>query len=230
MAKATGGPPALPDDRAYTANYCEENIYLLAQSFSNENAVREQWDIYVVFISNETKTVALWRHKYDDSVVVWDYHVILILKPKVEAPVSNDDAGGSEVPVVRSDVEVERIVWVYDFDSQLGMPCQWEAYIAQTFLPDDKVPEQYRCMFRVVPAATYLERFASDRSHMLRPCPNGSPESQYASAPPNYPNLCGAKAKVAGILNNLMSSFVTMVVGPETFGDVFRLDQFIGWG
>lgn len=60
MASATAGirrPPALPADIAYTSHYCEENIYLLAQAFYDQLSVREAWDIFVVFISNHTKTV-----------------------------------------------------------------------------------------------------------------------------------------------------------------------------
>lgn len=65
-------PPSLPADRVYTSFYCEENIYLLAQYFHNQvaqaqaqSAPREAdvknadwlWDIYVIFISNDGKTV-----------------------------------------------------------------------------------------------------------------------------------------------------------------------------
>lgn len=60
MASTTAGirrPPALPADIAYTSQYCEENIYLLAQAFYDQLSVREAWDIFVVFISNHTKTV-----------------------------------------------------------------------------------------------------------------------------------------------------------------------------
>lgn len=49
--------PVLPDDSIYTSCYCEENVYLLAQAFYDQPSVREAWDIFVVFISNHSKTV-----------------------------------------------------------------------------------------------------------------------------------------------------------------------------
>jgi len=54
-------PPPLPSDHAYTSCYCEENIYLLAQTFlasyAEENPNTLPWEVYVVFISNNTNTV-----------------------------------------------------------------------------------------------------------------------------------------------------------------------------
>jgi hypothetical protein len=50
-------PPDLPANYIYTRCYCEENVYLLCKDFMNRKDVCEQWDIWVVFISNETKTV-----------------------------------------------------------------------------------------------------------------------------------------------------------------------------
>lgn len=56
-------PPPLPSDYVYTSNYCEENIYLLAQSLSNEAETHVShswpslWEAYVVFMSNDEKTV-----------------------------------------------------------------------------------------------------------------------------------------------------------------------------
>lgn len=49
--------PALPSNSVYTRYYCEENAYLLAQAFYEQPSIREAWDIFVVFISNHTKTV-----------------------------------------------------------------------------------------------------------------------------------------------------------------------------
>lgn len=53
-------PPTLPTNVVYTSCYCEENVYLLAQTFqklSVEDKAAFPWDIYVVFISNPHKTV-----------------------------------------------------------------------------------------------------------------------------------------------------------------------------
>ena len=56
-------PPPLPPDSVYTSCYCEENIYLLAQTFLAEAAAQAShrlpwpWEAFVVFVSNGAKTV-----------------------------------------------------------------------------------------------------------------------------------------------------------------------------
>ena len=51
-------PPPLPQDSVYTSCYCEENIYLLAESFCDgARCVVPDWDVYAVFVSNDQKTV-----------------------------------------------------------------------------------------------------------------------------------------------------------------------------
>ena len=55
-------PLPLPSNAVYTSCYCEENIYLLAQTFAGAaNAAGRAspwpWEIYVVFVSNGGKTV-----------------------------------------------------------------------------------------------------------------------------------------------------------------------------
>lgn len=56
----TTAPPPLPSDALYTSCYCEENVYLLAKSFQQiveQDKEAFLWDMYVVFISNRSKTV-----------------------------------------------------------------------------------------------------------------------------------------------------------------------------
>ena len=55
-------PLPLPSNAVYTSCYCEENIYLLAQTFAGAvnaagRASPGPWEIYVVFVSNGGKTV-----------------------------------------------------------------------------------------------------------------------------------------------------------------------------
>jgi hypothetical protein len=59
VGKSTAGaePPELPANYIYTRCYCEENVYLLCKDFMNREDVCKRWDIWVIFISNETKTV-----------------------------------------------------------------------------------------------------------------------------------------------------------------------------
>ena len=55
-------PPPVPSTHVYTSCYCEENIYLLADSLVPSAASADDkdpgWDAYVVFISNHQKTVS----------------------------------------------------------------------------------------------------------------------------------------------------------------------------
>jgi len=88
------------------------------------------------------------------------------------------------------------------------------AVLASTYinlaLPDTKelgLPKQFERYYRVIPAASYLDNFASDRSHMLvegapneleggkvdtgifRECGIGSGSVRYRSPPPAYPPI-----------------------------------------
>jgi hypothetical protein len=51
-------PPTIPEGAIYTSCWCEENIYLLGRRLMESWAdFITKWDAYVVFISNEDKTV-----------------------------------------------------------------------------------------------------------------------------------------------------------------------------
>ncbi|KAK7014987.1 hypothetical protein R3P38DRAFT_2787104 [Favolaschia claudopus] len=158
-----------PPQTAYTFSYCEENVYLLCAAF-----LLQGYDVLAVFISNEEKTVALWNQKLD-TVVIWDYHVVLLLRSQ------------------------EQHCWIYDFDTRLSLPCLAEG-------------------------TTFLEHFASDRSHMLideTECnTKQAAAGVYRSPPPLHPPIRGEKATVA---SNLMRSFVSMSPSEETFGEVHDL-------
>ncbi len=118
--------------------------------------------------------------------MVWDYHVILIIRPRrkeqtIEAEKSKKQS------------------WVYDFDTTLGLPRSWEGtckanslvtaaftqtpeYFRLTF-PEDLLPAYDGCVvcfharpkiliksdsqFRVVGGEIFIQNFASDRSHMV---------------------------------------------------------------
>lgn len=137
--------------------------------------------------------VALWYQKaarFPDSPVIWDYHVILILRPRRKALATN-----AEQSAMHSS-------WAYDFDTILDLPCPWEGkeirsdllctlfliidpeYLSMSF-PEGLLPAYQRSAFhdwpkilftlsnfptsrfRVTHGELYLQNFASDRSHMV---------------------------------------------------------------
>ncbi|KAF7322859.1 Nt-Gln-amidase domain-containing protein [Mycena chlorophos] len=135
---AASEPPAILNT-PYTPFYCEENIWHLCSAFLQHKTALQTW---AVFVSNESKTVALWQQKLGEPVVVWDYHVVAI--------VQNHDAKK----------------WVYDYDTRLPFPSPLEEYIAETFRRD--IPPAYKSLFRIVPGQEFVDFFASDRSHMMK--------------------------------------------------------------
>ncbi|KAG5652339.1 hypothetical protein H0H81_005360 [Sphagnurus paluster] len=84
----------------------------------------------------------------------------------------------------------------------------------------------------IVPDNIFLEQFASDRSHMIQIDSDGSSgelertKKVYNSPPPTYDPIRGDAAVNKGIENNLMSSFVSMVPSPETYGVVVDRNGF----
>ena len=121
----------------YQAFYCEENIWWLAAE--DRFAAQERW---VTFISNRNKQVAL-RHQRaagDEPVIVWDYHVVLLVR-------------GEQMQV-------------WDLDTALPLPCALDRYLAETF---PALGDAFAPRFRLVPHDIFRESFASDRSHMGAP-------------------------------------------------------------
>lgn len=58
--------------------------------------------------------------------VLWDYHVILVLRPRRSASL-----------IGQSPFEFEtegRLSWVYDFDTRLPIPCAWNGESCQIML------------------------------------------------------------------------------------------------
>jgi protein N-terminal glutamine amidohydrolase len=93
----------------------------------------------VVVVSNPSRTVALWHQRAgaeSDRPVIWDYHVIV--------------------------VGADATVW--DLDTLLGFPIPLHLYVSQTFR--SAAPPALRPLVRVLTAAEYRARFASDRRHM----------------------------------------------------------------
>ncbi|KAF8061574.1 N-terminal glutamine amidase-domain-containing protein [Lyophyllum atratum] len=227
-------PPSLPTT-PYTSCYCEENVYLLAQNFHEDPEIVQSWRVFVVFVSNRTKTVALWNQKLAREPhypVVWDYHVVLLLRRPTQDQIllqSESSQGVASGTAARTRLGQS---WIYDFDTQLELPCPLEDYLEGTFM---EVPPQFESLFRIIPSEVFLEHFASDRSHMLvvqEGSDNLISEPQdnvYISPPPPYEPIRGNAAVAEGVTNNLMSSFVSMLPSEERLGDILDRNAFAGW-
>lgn len=136
-------PQIVLNECDYTAHYCEENVWKLADKIRLKNDKYLQHSS-VVFVSNHNSLVPLWKQKAGkdaDGLVVWDYHVFLIY-------------------------EGYNSSWVFDSDSLLQFPVHFVDYYIQTFKSDDLLKPEFHRLFRVISASDYLNNFASDRRHM----------------------------------------------------------------
>ncbi|XP_064645092.1 protein N-terminal glutamine amidohydrolase-like [Lineus longissimus] len=138
------------------------------------------------------KKIPIWRQQAclePENPIVWDYHVIFVRCRDC----------GSEL---------------YDLDTQLPFPCELNKYVEEALCYDDKLEAKYRRSFRVIPAVLYLEKFASDRSHML------DDDGIFRTDPPTYPCITTPE-----IQNNL-EDFINMdpAVG---YGEIVTLRKFV---
>ena len=128
----------LPKTVCYQPFYCEENIWQFVDLLPSD-----RWPhLHVVFITNETRTVALADQRAgQNGLVVWDYHVVAL--------------------------ERRRNSLVIDLDCLSGHPLSAGTWMGQTFDPLAHVPKRYQPTFIVYPADVYHRDFCSDRRHML---------------------------------------------------------------
>lgn len=125
----------------YTALFCEENIWHLAQKLSVEGFERK--NMTVLLLTNPLQQIVLFNQscRAEDEAVIWDYHVILLL-------------------------EQDNQQWIYDFDSRLDFPTNKKTYFCSCFPEPNFLQPQHQMFIRYIPATSYLHRFSSDRSHM----------------------------------------------------------------
>ncbi|CAG8479621.1 3127_t:CDS:2 [Paraglomus occultum] len=171
-------PPYFKSEHKYTPNYCEENVYHLCHKFlalsgsqleeddANGEITSPASEVYVVFITNEWSSIPLLRQRAGaglnaEGFVCWDYHVILLY--------------------TEAENGQKKRSWVYDLDTVLPFPCEFETYrrSALARFPQRELQRKYR----LIPAKTYLEVFASDRSHMLQE------DGSWKAPPPAYPPI-----------------------------------------
>ncbi|XP_049458574.1 protein N-terminal glutamine amidohydrolase isoform X1 [Epinephelus fuscoguttatus] len=161
MEREDGTTPSR-ENCVYTSCYCEENVWKLCEFIRTERTVPLE-ELLVVFISNENRTVPLWKQKSGrgDHPVIWDYHVILL-------QVGHQPSSSL----------------VYDLDSELAFPCSLTLYAAEALRSDSHINPAYHRKLRVIPAHCFLLNFASDRSHMK------NSDGSWKMPPPPYPPIC----------------------------------------
>ncbi|XP_062570009.1 protein N-terminal glutamine amidohydrolase-like [Saccostrea cucullata] len=115
-----------------------------------------------LYPTRKERQIPFWRQrasKREDGQIFWDYHVIFIYQPS------------------------ESLAVVYDLDTTLTFPCDFRRYYEESIKDDRLFKPEFQRLFRVIPAAEFLQTFASDRSHML------TQDGQWMSPPPVYPPI-----------------------------------------
>lgn len=155
--------------------YCEENVWWLLQDPEVANHER-----FALFISNAARQCPLWAQKAgpEEGFVVWDYHVIAIVRrERMEA---------------------------WDPDTRLGMPLPLEAYLAGTWPSGAPTAPPFAPRFRLVPSDVFSATFCTDRSHMstpegwLHPPPSWPPPRPDGATPSNLMRFIDLADPIAG--------------------------------
>ena len=177
----------------YTSCYCEENVWKLCEALKNRCDVINIDDYFVVFVSNGDKCVPIWMQRAgkpsESYLCVWDYHVFLVHK-------------------------LSSIAYVYDLDTVLPFPTEFTQYFSFALKDNNSLRHiKYHRFYRVIRAAEYLDKFASDRSHMK------NPDDTWMMPPPQYECI-----KSSDHISNL-NEFISM--NKElNYGKVMTSDEF----
>ena len=147
-------------DYLYAPFFCEENVWHLARhpDFSSRPRL-------VVFVSNERRQCPLWgqRAAEKDGPVVWDYHVILVVKTLA----AGDASRQSEAEVV-------------DLDCVAGPRLRLDRWLEVSF--PRALPRPLQPRFRLVDGDHFVDHFVSDRRHMRTP-------DGWNATPPPWPPI-----------------------------------------
>ena len=124
------------DDFLYQPYYCEENIWHLCQHAQFK-------DGYIIFVASTGDSFPMLNQRVmsDPSIpILWDYHVILLLRAETNQ--------------------------ILDFDTILPFGVTVDTYLKHSFLDNRLLAPAETPLFRVLPASEYIASFSSDRSHM----------------------------------------------------------------
>lgn len=178
------------NDFIYTPLFCEENIWWLAKALIEKGF--DGTSMLVLFFSNPASSILLLNQRATEPgrLTQWDYHVVL-----------------------QADIDQQQ--WIFDFDSWVDFPDSIEHYLQHTFPLQTQLPEQYQSMIRVIPAASYLAHFYSDRSHMI----GQLSESEFPVYPIIQPRLQKDRIDLADYRNMHKSIAQTDVAKVEFYQD-----------
>ena len=129
-------PPAA--ECSYAAGFCHKNVWKLCDHVRT-NSPELLSKAYVVFVSNKKQRVPLWRQRAgrdEEKPMYWNYHVIFIYKP-------------------------DKRCFVFDLDSDLPFPTDFQKYVTETFRTEAISNPEYHLFFRVMPAQEFLQTFAT---------------------------------------------------------------------
>lgn len=137
----------------YSSCYCEENAWQLANRLPDKELAT------IVFVSNPMQTVAYFQQRAapPGQATIWDYHVWIMIR-------------------------IGDRHYVLDRDSRLCLGLTLRSYLTASFPNISNWSPELVPLFRVVPAATYLQHFCSDRRHMRR-------GSGWHKPPPPWPAI-----------------------------------------
>jgi hypothetical protein len=123
----------------------------------------------------------IWHLSADDRVPVpvAERRVVFIAGVRGRFAMRKQRAGGNGPVLWDYHVVLAAAGKIWDLDTTLGLPVDRDVWVQGSFFPlyRDFVPR-----FRIVDAAVYRERFASDRSHMIGP--DGLPLKPHPPWPP----------------------------------------------
>eukprot|EP00756_Hemistasia_phaeocysticola_P044112 Hpha_TRINITY_DN17706_c0_g1::TRINITY_DN17706_c0_g1_i1::g.46366::m.46366/K21286/NTAQ1; protein N-terminal glutamine amidohydrolase len=182
----------------YTRCYCEENVHRLITHMLQQGGSPSEW--YAVFLSSLSASAAKvpkygpWASAVPLSTgrshIVWDYHVVGLHTPADSPP------------------------QVFDHDSELGWPVQFDVWVEKQLLMPWRVDRRgLGVRFRVCRSDEYLSVFASDRGHMK------TPDGRFQSPPPPY-QCIRPQVKDAPHMN--LASFINMA-SSDVPGEVMDL-------
>jgi protein N-terminal glutamine amidohydrolase len=185
------------DSVAYTANFCEENVWHLCQ-----RAELKGWERFVVFISNLERGCPFFKQRASPEpieFVLWDYHVVLLARPKTVDQWS-----------------------IFDVDSRLEFPLSAASYLRETFPQIDQISSRFWPSFRVISADGFIETFSSDRSHMR------DEQGSWLATPPDWPLIGVGREKTLGSYIDFGSKTYGEIIDLATFRSRFGKSTGVG--